>query len=286
MSQLQVQSLVFQSQESIFKTMAELLILPIANSLAKVVRTVLEHRDEIQQLYRDELAVVDYQCSTARTVAVDVQLEGAMLVIQEASESSPSLSCFRTIPFRELMMATNIGERLRILCYCAALLLDCVGSHCFGLSGGFQAREYLEIIFKPHPTMIGKFLGVLSSGSSAVMRLMGSGSESPTVDGETLNIAPGSGKASYLLLTWVRTAENSYTISFVSSNATFRFAQASMFSRAKSKSTFSDKERRSIEADLKRQAVCTFISENESALEELSSPHAADLKRVAELDLD
>ena len=91
--------------------MAGLLILPIADSLLNVVSTVLEHRDEIRQLYRNELAVVDYQCSTARTVAVDVQLEGAMLVIQEATESSPFLACFRTIPFRQLIETTNIGER-------------------------------------------------------------------------------------------------------------------------------------------------------------------------------
>ena len=91
--------------------MAELLIVPIANCLLGVCRTVMEHQSEIQQLYRNELAVVDYQCSTARTIAVDTQLEGAMLVIEEAREASPFLSCFQNLNFRQLLEFTNIGER-------------------------------------------------------------------------------------------------------------------------------------------------------------------------------
>ena len=166
----------------------------------------------------------------------------------------------------------------------------CLSSICFSnntFSGGTGEREYLEIVFKPSQGRFSDYQAKITgiSSPSTMTRLCGN-TEVADIPGASLNLRPGDGRASYLLLTWIRSGENVYSMSYLCSTATFRLAQTFL----SGKKVLTVTERQLIETELKRQAVATFVAENEDILtEHLENGEATDvinnLQRVSRITI-
>lgn len=99
-----------------FESMAELLILPIAKCLSMVCGEVMTHQRGLQALYRNELAVTDYQSESVRGEGVNVTKRGATMLFQEVKRIAPFMTCFETLDFDGILTETHIGELLVVWC--------------------------------------------------------------------------------------------------------------------------------------------------------------------------